>query len=212
MLSMRYRYYCSMVCKTWYGVFFSPRVWRTLRIEENSFTYKRFHLYKGYERQISHRRVQMYLALFGRHLRKLTIEPISDFFNLFEFLNVLCCFCEFFQDADPLPELYEFEFSFLCETATAAGNIVLGTGGKLFAEIRRLLSHLKYLDTLRIHNLLLDSQDAIGLLEDVTKNCRDSLTLLEVTNATKSRYPLSTSGCFITSSSWSSPLCSCRTT
>jgi len=57
-------------------------------------------------------------------------------------------------------------------------------GGTILAELTRLLTNLKDLEKLKINNLLLELQDAPGVLEKLILNCSTSLTYLELRNFT----------------------------
>ena len=96
MLSLADRYSCSCVCRHWFDVFRSARLWRHLRIGRRTFTrrklrgaYLRTVCHQGgdYEYEINHWRFQMYLGVFGHHCRRITFQPIEHFYNLFEFLR-----------------------------------------------------------------------------------------------------------------------------
>lgn len=196
MLSIRQRYYCSIVCKPWSDVFYYPAVWRHLQVGENTFTYRRFNLYKGYQKELSHNRVQMCLARVGQHIRSLTILPLHDFYNLYAFLNVLSSYLEYFEDDTAMPNLHFFSYTFACESEGYTDTTILGTGGKLLEELKRLLGNMKHLRELTLNQLLLDNKDAHGLLDNVVHNCGNTLTRLEILNSTKSRYPLFYVGMF----------------
>lgn len=196
MLTHRQRYYCSMVCRNWYATFNSPRVWRRLVIGARTFTYRRFNLYKGYQHEISHHRVQMCLGKVGHHAHYLEILPMENFFNLYEFLNVLSCYLEFF-DEFPMPGLHSFKFTFACESRGPAGPYVHGTGGMLLQQLKRLLSSMSCLRSLTINNLLLDPKDYTGLLDGFIEGSREHLLHLEVLNCTNRRYPFMYGGKFI---------------
>ena len=190
LLNMRYRYYCSMVCSHWNNVFYYPAVWHRLEIKEHSFTYNRFNLYKGYQKEISHSRVRHCLARVGRYIRHLTIRPMENFYNLREFLSVLNSFVEDYDEEYPMPGIRSFCFTFACESQGYLGTLILGTGGEILDELKRLLGNLRGLSHLVITDLMLKNDDAPGLLEGVVRHCQNSLNHLEVINCTKERYPL----------------------
>ena len=59
MLNPKQRHQASMVCRTWYEIFYSPRVWDTFVLFERTLTKKRFNLYKGYQRELCPRKTQV---------------------------------------------------------------------------------------------------------------------------------------------------------
>lgn len=99
-------YSCSMVCRHWLQVFRSGRQWRRLLIGERSFIRRKFRVpvrrwaeVEGVpstvsdddldpEYEVDHQRLQIYLGKFGDYCQRLTILPIANYFNLFEFLRV----------------------------------------------------------------------------------------------------------------------------
>ena len=186
-LTIRQRYYCSMVCRAWYGVFHCPRVWRLLTVAERTFTYRRFNLFKGYQHEISHYRVQMCLARIARHVRTLVLEPLTNFFNLYEFIKVLATFLQFF-DTYPMPQLKTFVFTFACESWGLGGTLIYGTGGQLLEELKVLLRNFRGLESLTLNQLLLELKEAPRLLDYFVEHCSMSLRYLEVLNLTKERY------------------------
>lgn len=188
LLTIPQRYSCSRVCRHWYETFFSPRLWRHLALDEHSFTRRRYIPYKGYQYEINHRRLQVYLGAVGHHSRRITFAPISNFYNLYTFLEVLTCFLEFFDDY-PMPCLEQFDFTFACESR-GVDSFITGTGGQILAELKKLLGNLHGLVRLRVNHLLLDLSDAPGLLDNVLRNCRDTLRVLEVLDCTKKHFPL----------------------
>lgn len=52
LLTPKGRHEASQVCKHWYDLFYSPRVWETFILLERTLTKKRFNLYKGYQREL----------------------------------------------------------------------------------------------------------------------------------------------------------------
>lgn len=188
LLTIPQRYSCSRVCRHWYEIFFSPRLWQHLTLDERSFTRRRYIPYKGYQYEINHRRLQVYLGAVGHNSRRITFAPISNFYNLYTFLEILSCFLEFFDDY-PMPCLEQFDFTFACESR-GVDTFITGTGGQILAELKKLLGNLRGLAKLKVNHLLLDLSDAPGLLDNVLRNCRDSLRVLEVLNCTKKHFPL----------------------
>jgi len=48
-LSMRERYYASMVCKSWYRAFHLPYVWSTFVLDDSTLTRKKYNYYYGWQ-------------------------------------------------------------------------------------------------------------------------------------------------------------------
>lgn len=127
----------------------------------------------------------MYLGVFGHHCRRITFQPIEHFYNLFEFLRVVSCFLEFF-DEYPMPRLDQVEFTFACESRYGNdGTMIHGTGGQILDELRRLLADVRHLTCLSISHLLLDVPDAATLLDDVVAHSRNTLKSLQLLNITR---------------------------
>ena len=170
-------------------VFLSPRVWRCLTLSSTSFTNRRFNMDLGYQREISHHRVQMCMSKVGRNVRTMTILPFTDFFNLGGFLNVMASFLSFFNEY-PMPNLRTFNFTFACEIRAGHEVMIIGTGGQLLKELKLLLSRLQSLEKFKLNHLLLDNNEAIGILDGIAKHSTNTMLKLEVLNCTKIRYPL----------------------
>ena len=48
-LSIRERYYASMVCRTWYRAFHLPYVWSTFALDDSTLTRRKFNYYYGWQ-------------------------------------------------------------------------------------------------------------------------------------------------------------------
>lgn len=48
-LSMRERYYASMVCRSWYRAFHLPYVWSTFVLDDSTLTRRKFNYYYGWQ-------------------------------------------------------------------------------------------------------------------------------------------------------------------
>ncbi len=154
-----------------------------------SFTYQRFNLYKGYQWDVNHTKIQKCLATIGEHIRTLVISPNPNYHNLGEFLRVLETFLNFF-DENPMPELHTFSFTFACEHHDHEGTNIIGTGGQLLDSIQRVLGSMENLEHLTINELHLSPREAPGLLDSVIRKNGETLEYLELINATKERYPM----------------------
>lgn len=62
LLTPKERHQASMVCRQWYELFYSPRVWETFILLERTLTKKRFNLYKGYQRELCPSKTQVGLG------------------------------------------------------------------------------------------------------------------------------------------------------
>ena len=75
--------------------------------------------------------VQMCLTKVGAFLHTIQIEPISEYYNLFEFVRILNLFIEYHMDyrgGYPMNALVNFYFTFSCETREQSDVFVYGTG------------------------------------------------------------------------------------
>ena len=158
-------------------------------ITDKSFTYRRFNLYRGYQLDINHRKLQMCLTRIGHHVKHLVIRENANYHNLGEVLRVLETFLNFF-DEYPMPHLETFHFTFACEARDLEGSTVIGTGGQMLESVKRVLSSLEDIKRLVVNELHLEVRDAPGLLDSVVRKCGDSLEYLEIVNVTKDRYPM----------------------
>lgn len=48
-LSIREKYYCSLVCKSWHRAFYLPYVWSQFVLEDSTLTRGRFNYYSGWQ-------------------------------------------------------------------------------------------------------------------------------------------------------------------
>ena len=48
-LSMRQRYYASMVCRTWYNAFYLPNVWRHFEFDDKTLTRRMYNYHSGWQ-------------------------------------------------------------------------------------------------------------------------------------------------------------------
>lgn len=74
---------------------------------------------------------------------------------------------------------------------------LFGTGGKLLEALKRLMCNLENLRCLELIDLMLDSKEALHLLDDICANCTQTMTKLVLINATKLRTPLIHVGVFL---------------
>ncbi|PVD35792.1 hypothetical protein C0Q70_02756 [Pomacea canaliculata] len=79
----------------------------------------------------------------GCFFKRIVVTPISDYYNLYEFLRVLAAFLAFYNDF-PMPLLHTFRFTFACENRgmTGVGRNLVAMFYREIADIssRRKLS------------------------------------------------------------------------
>jgi hypothetical protein len=208
LLPMRYRYYCSQVCRSWYEIFHSPVIWYTFIFDGTIFTRKKFNLFRGYERILNPYRVQLYLPRKSQHIRRLIIKPIAEYHNMCDFLNMLSNFIHYHDYNDyPFPYLEEFSFTFhvlvsVDNDLNNQGAIInayyqhpnafirgkkryYGTGGIILQTLRRFISSIRGLKRFHLNNLLLESDSDIGAcLDELLENSCETLEYLEILNYT----------------------------
>ena len=191
LLSNKDRFRASRVCKRWNDVFYSPRLWHNVSIHQNMFLHTKMHPLHGCIKEISKYQVQNCLHKIGSFIRTLELKPMTDFYRLFEFIFVMNVYIEYYaEEYYPMELLENFKFVFGCESYDYSGSTVIGTGGKLLDEVNRLLGNLQELHYLSLSDLLLETKDAVGFLQDVIKTSSKSLQKLELVNITKERYPI----------------------
>ena len=220
LLPIRYRYYCSQVCRSWYETFHSPVTWYTFTFDGLIFTRRKFNLFHGYERILNPYRIQLYLPRKSRHIRRLIIKPVQEYNNMCDFLNMLSNFIHYHDYNDyPFPYLEEFSFTFhvlICvdgdhSNPNALINVYYqhpnafirgkkryyGTGGMILQTLRRFISSTRGLKRFRLNNLLLEFSSDIGAcLEELLENSSETLEYLEILNYTSHITPLYNVGLF----------------
>lgn len=189
MLAPKARHEASQVCQRWYGAFYSPRVWETFTLKERTLTKKRFNLYRGYQREVCPRKTQVCLLRVGAYFKKIVIPPISDFYNLYEFIRVVNSYMGFFEEF-PMPLLNTFHFTFACESHGMTGKLVHGTGGKLLEELKSLLSNMRNMKNFKLNQLLLDDYEITDLINAIANRSSDSLKCFELLNCSRVPYAL----------------------
>ncbi|XP_066992680.1 uncharacterized protein [Anabrus simplex] len=199
-LTMRERYYASMVCRSWYRAFHLPNVWSTFVLEDNTLTRRKFNYYYGWQHVLDHLRTHMCLQSIGRNIRHLVFEPMLNFYNLYEFIKMLSYFAES-HDHEKLvigPKIRSLKFTFPCHMAAQEEQAqVYGTGGRLLEAIKELLGNLGSLRRLELVDLMLERSEAQHLLDEVCSLCYLTLHYLIVVNTTKMEYQLLHVGVFL---------------
>ncbi|UYV67467.1 hypothetical protein LAZ67_5000703 [Cordylochernes scorpioides] len=185
----------EQVCWRWNDTFYSQRVWHKFRLGDRTLTRRRFNYYTGYQHTLDHYRTQMCLLKMGHHFRHLVLGPMTNLFNLYEFMTLMSFFAER-PEGNFFAKIRVLEFTFSCtETPSDA---VFGTGGKLLEGVRRLMRNLPGLRELSLRDLLLEDRgEAGGLLDDVASQCCETLRRLELVNITRESQALLHCGVFL---------------
>ncbi|XP_069703251.1 uncharacterized protein [Periplaneta americana] len=201
-LSMRERYYASMVCRTWYRAFHLPYVWNTFVLDDSSLTRRKFNYYYGWQYVLDHMRTQMCITNVGHNFRKLVFGPMMNFFNLYEFMNMLSYFIE--RPQEQLPDIgnhiHTLRFIFPCNMAVREESErarIFGTGGRLLDALKRLMGNLVKLRRLELIDLMLEPREAQYLLDEVCHGCCLTLHTLTLINTTKLQFQLLHAGVFL---------------
>ncbi|OQV13174.1 hypothetical protein BV898_12603 [Hypsibius exemplaris] len=194
-LPKRSRYEAAQTCKAWLRVLYFPALWKTFTLREKTLTRSRFDYYKGPQDCLSHILTKACLKRVGRHFRRIKVQPIANFLNLFEFMGLVDSYIKFFVEAEvkgeeryPLPHLVAFEFSFACQIRNRESIRVFGTGGKILETLTTLLGSFQGLKELRLENLLLDRFEAPTLLNSIYESCSESLVNLSILNCAQFNY------------------------
>ncbi|CAG9829257.1 unnamed protein product [Diabrotica balteata] len=204
-LGIREKYYASLVCKSWYRAFHFPYVWSRFILEDNTLTRSRFNYYSGWQYVLDHVRCQACLAGYGKHFKHLTIRPMLNFYNLYEFMNMISWYAEQREQKENVElgvgsNIKFFKFTFPCNM-TARDDTerirLFGTGGKLLQAIKRLMGNLKKLENLHLIDLMLDPKEAQYLLDEVCESQCLTLKTLFLINTTKVQYQLLHVGVFL---------------
>ncbi|XP_024936759.1 uncharacterized protein LOC107263591 isoform X2 [Cephus cinctus] len=204
-LSIRDRYYAALVCRSWYRAFKLNNVWSTFTLEDTTLTRGKFNYYSGWQYVLDHMRTSACLNKVGKFFRCIIFEPMLNFYNLYEFMNMVSWYterqgCDNTSVAGVGTYIRRLKFTFPCNMANRddADRIrVFGTGGKLLQALKRLMSNLINLRCLELIDLMLDSIEAIHLLDDVCTMCTETLTTLVLINTTRYYCPLLHVGVFL---------------
>nr|CAD7589791.1 unnamed protein product [Timema genevievae] len=201
-LTIRQRYYASLVCRSWSAAFNLQHVWATFMFDDSTLTRRKFNYYYGWQHVLDHMRLQNCLSRIGRNIRCLVFAPLVNFFNLYEFMNMFSYFAEQ-PPPDNLgigPNIRSLRFVFPCNMAVGDETEqahIFGTGGKLLEALKRLMGNLPSLRHLELIDLMLDTREAQYLLDEVCSVCCTTLCTLAVVNTTKLNYQLLHVGVFL---------------
>ncbi|KYN03885.1 hypothetical protein ALC62_05186 [Cyphomyrmex costatus] len=128
-----------------------------------------------------------------------------NFYNLYEFMNMISWYAER-QGSDNTSVagvgtyIRRLKFTFPCNMANRDDPDqirVFGTGGKLLEALKRLMRNLQNLRCIELIDLMLDSNEALHLMDDICTNCTQTLSKLILINTTRYNCPLLHVGVFI---------------
>ena len=203
-LTIRERYYASLVCRSWYRAFKLPYVWNTFTLADTTLTRGKFNYYSGWQYVLDHMRTSTCLNKVGRNFKCLVFEPMMNFYNLYEFMNMISWYSERHAADRSLvgigTNVRKLKFTFPCNMANRDNPETMklfGTGGKLLEALKRLMRNLENIRSLELIDLMLDSKEAVHLMDDICTNCTQTLKRLVLINATKFHCPLLHVGVFI---------------
>ncbi|XP_033223909.1 uncharacterized protein LOC117177374 isoform X2 [Belonocnema kinseyi] len=204
-LTVRERYDASLVCRSWYRAFKLQKVWSTFTFEDTTLTRGKFNYYSGWQYVLDHIRVSNCLNKVGKNFRHLIFEPMLNFYNLYEFMNMLSWYTEQ-QGSDNTSvagvgtHIRRLKFTFICNMANRDNpdrTRLFGTGGKLLEGLKRLMCNLVNLKCLELIDLMLENKEALYLMDDICVNRTQTLSKLVLINTTKEPCPLLHVGVFL---------------
>ena len=113
---------------------------------------------------------------------------MRDYHALYEFMSLLSNMLEWYQvpgqpNVTYMSMMDSFLYSFACRAYGDVSNpaqVLIGTGGRLYEGLLRLLACLPPLHSLGLRNLRLERQDVGKLLIPVLGNVGEYLITLEV--------------------------------
>lgn len=154
---------------------------------------------------LDHLRTQMCLSQVGRNFRHLTFEPMLNFYNLYEFMNMVSWYTEQSRKLNEPTmgvgcEIKTLKYTFPCNMATrddAERIRLFGTGGRLLQALKRLMANLTKMRRLELIDLMLDPKEAQFLLDEVCESLCLSLNTLILINTTRVQYQLLHVGVFL---------------
>lgn len=194
-LTISQRYSASMVCRRWYEAFFFPRVWYTFELSDTLLTKRKFNYCAGWQKLLDHIRVTIFLTKKGMHIQTLIFPPMTNLFNLYEFLNVSL----YMHNNCPgtLDNVHTLRFWFACHQSERSEEVVFGTGGQILAMFKKVMGIFSSLRTLELRDLLLEGCEGLQLLDEVCSTCCETLRTLVVINITKLGHTLIHPGAFV---------------
>jgi F-box protein 39 len=204
-LTIKERYYASLVCRNWYRAFKLPYVWSTFTLADTTLIRGKYNYYSGWQFVLDHMRTSACLNKVGKHFKCLIFEPMMNFYNLYEFMNMISWYSERQESNNSSvinigTNIRRLKFTFPCNMASEDNPDAIklfGTGGKLLEALKRLMKSLDNMKCLELIDLMLDSKEAIHLMDDICSNSTQTLLKLVLINATRFPCPLLHIGVFL---------------
>ncbi|XP_055388355.1 F-box/LRR-repeat protein 3, partial [Condylostylus longicornis] len=206
-LTVKERYYASMVCKNWYFGFHMPPVWSNFIVDDCTLTRPKYNYYSGWHHVLDHNRTQNCLMRVGRYIKGLDFRPEHSFQNLFQFMTLFAWCMDKAQSQNcPLElagigaKVKSLKYTFPCsmsQTEDPQGIKLFGTGGQLLQVLKNLLSKFRNLKILKLVDLVLDYYEANHLLDEVLDSCCTVLIYLNLVNITIIHCPILHIGLFL---------------
>ncbi|XP_054272004.1 uncharacterized protein LOC128992449 [Macrosteles quadrilineatus] len=206
-LNAEQKYYASLTCSSWNRGFYLSPAWATFVFRDTTLTRRKFNYYSGWQYILDHIRTQQCLSSIGMHIRVLVFSPMINFYNLYEFMNMLSYYAEH-QGRDRRTVkgvgslIHTLKYTFPCnmnprEEDHQRNRRLYGTGGKLLEALKRLMGNLLSLRNLELIDLMLDHHEALYLLDQVCCNQTETLKRLKLINPTKTACQLLHVGVFL---------------
>lgn len=155
-LNIKERYYASLTCINWHRAFYLKRVWSNFVVEDDTLCQRKFNYYSGYQYVLDHMRTQQCLTRIGRNLKGLNFQPLHNFNNMYQFMEVLIFNIRKSRDSDcdityndVGKFITSFKYIFPCNMSSKKNDDVqlFGTGGQLLkASILRLVTNQRDFD------------------------------------------------------------------
>ncbi|EZA59486.1 hypothetical protein X777_00329 [Ooceraea biroi] len=146
-----------------------------------------------------------YLTIRERYYASLVCRSWYRAFKLQNFMNMISWYAEQ-QGLDNTSVagvgtyIRRLKFTFPCNMANRNDPDrirLFGTGGKLLEALKRLMRNLQNLRYLELIDLMLDSKEAVYLMDDICTNCTQTLSKLVLINTTRYNCPLLHVGVFV---------------
>ena len=203
-LSIRERYFASLMCKNWYRAFYLKRVWSNFQVKDGTFFSQQLNSHSDWT-PTQHMRTQMCFTRIGRFIKGLEFKPTHNFNNMYQFMTLLTLNIQ--QSRKPLceSEFYEvgkritsFRCKFPCNMALRENSDMklFGTGGQLLKSLKALLYEIHALKTLELIDLMLERYEAKHLFDKVLETYNMTLKKLCLINLTKNHCPILHTGLF----------------
>lgn len=206
-LSIQDKYYAGQVCRSWHRAFYLSNSWRTFIFDDTMLTRRIFNYYSGWQHMLDHVRVQICLNKIGRFIKTLIFKPVYNFYNLYEFMNMISFYAEQATTAGggnhqlnrrPIgSNISTLHYTFPCNMSTNNRMRVYGTGGKLLDSLKKLMKNLPSLRNLELVDLMLDAEEALTFLDHLCYTHCLIMERLTVVNISKTQCELLHLGMFL---------------